>query len=176
MPANWLKKIGKYLLGPFLGPSRRRTPRRGKSPKKRKKTLRRKSVRRKKSRPVSKSRKGKTKSTKASSGKGKKKISAVSRPVSKKKEKTKAAAKEVYVGKITHYFPKVNACAVKVEKTEFKVGDRVHIRGTTTDIRMKVKSLQISLIPVDSGRPGEEVGLEVAQRVRENDEVYLLRS
>jgi len=78
------------------------------------------------------------------------------------------------VGRITHYFPKVNACAVQVEKKEFRVGDRIHIKGASTDFKMKVKSLQISLIPVDSGRPGEEVGLEVQTRVRENDEVYLL--
>lgn len=172
MTANWLKKIGKYIIKSFLGKPERRRPRRSKKTRK-KPVLRRKPRARKrkiaKSPGFRKRLSGKRKTKKPA----KRPSRRISRPSLRKAGKKERVPKEIYVGRVTHYFPKVNACAVQVEKREFKVGDEIRIKGASTDLKMKVRSLQISLIPVDSGRPGEEVGLEVPDRVRENDEVYL---
>jgi len=173
MASNWLRKIGKYLLNSFLGKPRRKRSVHRKGRRKKTRLRKRNRVRKKKVARSPKLEK-QTRRPKRAPAKRKKGKKPSEKPVCGKTKRGKALPEEVYVGKITRYFPKVNACAVKVEKTEFKVGDRIHIRGATTDIKMKVRSLQISLIPVDSGRPGEEVGLEVNRRVRENDEVYLL--
>lgn len=83
-----------------------------------------------------------------------------------------AAESGIYIGDITHYFSKAKACAISVIQEEMRVGDKIHIRGKETDLKMTVISLQISRIPVESGRPGEEVGLGVKKEVRPGDKVY----
>jgi len=87
----------------------------------------------------------------------------------------KAESQEVYIGKVTHFFKRIKVCAIRVEKEELFVGDTIQIRGASTDLKMKIKSMQISQIPVESGRPGEEIGMLVKKRVRENDEVYRVK-
>ena len=76
------------------------------------------------------------------------------------------------MGTVTHYFPKVRAAAVKVEKISLTVGDRLIFRGKKGEFRQVLNSLQISRIPVESARRGEEVGIEVKQQVREGDKVF----
>lgn len=78
----------------------------------------------------------------------------------------------VYVGLVTHYFPHVNAAAVKIENGVLTVGDRIHIVGHTTDFKQKILSLQMDHKPVKEGRKGEEVGIETKDRVRTDDKVY----
>lgn len=107
---------------------------------------------------------------------------AARRPATKKAvrsaKKPTVPAKEklpgVLAGKITHYFDRVHAAVVKVERREIRNGDRIVIQGPKTRVRMTIRSLQINRIPVDSGRVGEEVGVEVKQRVREGDQVFLV--
>lgn len=78
----------------------------------------------------------------------------------------------VYVGLVTHYFPHVNAAAVKIEEGVLSVGDRIHIVGHTTDFKQKILSLQIDRKSVQAGKQGEEVGIETKDRVRTDDKVY----
>jgi len=92
-------------------------------------------------------------------------------PVKKAKSKSKIS-KGVFIGTVTHYFPHVNAAAVKIEGEVLKVGDRVHIKGATTNLKQLIKSLQINRIPIDAGRKGEEVGIQVRGRVRQQDQVF----
>lgn len=105
---------------------------------------------------------------------------AVKNPVSRKPKAGKAGAGAdapaagVYAGTITHYFPKVHAAVVKLEST-LALGESILIAGQERKLRQKVKSLQINRIPIDEGRPGEEVGLEVKQDVMPGDKVYKLK-
>lgn len=73
-------------------------------------------------------------------------------------------------GTITHYFPKVHAAVIRVEKTLVN-GSQIRIEGKETSFKQKVTSLQINRIPVDEGRPGEDVGLEVKKTVCVGDRV-----
>ncbi|MDP3921378.1 MAG: hypothetical protein Q8R76_11295 [Candidatus Omnitrophota bacterium] len=90
------------------------------------------------------------------------------------KKKKAVKSKQILVGYVTHYYTGARACAIKLDKEALSNGDKIHIKGSTTDLKMKVRSLQINRIPVDRGMKGEEVGLGVKSRVRENDEVYRL--
>jgi sRNA-binding protein len=75
------------------------------------------------------------------------------------------------IGKVTHYFPKVRAAVVKL-KAPLSVGDAVKIKGHTTDFAQTVTSLQIDRVPINSAKKGQEIGLLVDSRVRQNDVVY----
>ena len=79
---------------------------------------------------------------------------------------------EEEIGKITHYFSKVNVGILDLSKGTLKVGDTIHIKGHTTDFFQKVESMQVEHAPVDSVKPGEPVGMKVENPVRENDIVF----
>lgn len=200
MPKKWIKKIAAWLVDPFSifktsGEARKRkTSRKQKSktvraakkksvrpgPKKAvKKTVRK--IRPAKRKPPRKalkktlpSKAAVNPSRKAQAGKNKKIVPAKKKAVLKTQihKAVQPAVNGVYIGEITHYFSKAKACAMTVSGAEIKMGDKIHIRGKNTDLKMTVVSLQISRIPVDSGRPGEEVGLGVKKDVQPGDKVY----
>jgi putative protease len=76
-------------------------------------------------------------------------------------------------GKVEHYYPKVQAAAVKLSK-KVKLGDEVHIVGHGDDFKEKVTSLQLDHQPIQEGQPGQSVGLWVKERVHEGDDVLLV--
>lgn len=79
--------------------------------------------------------------------------------------------KQKVIGTVTHYFPKVRAAVVKL-KTPLSIGDIVKVKGHTTDFTQTVASIQIDHVPINSAKKGDEIGLLVDSRVRENDIVY----
>ncbi|MBI4974864.1 MAG: translation elongation factor-like protein [Candidatus Omnitrophica bacterium] len=76
------------------------------------------------------------------------------------------------IGEVTHYFPKVKAAAVLILKDGLKLGDKIQIKGHTTDFKEKVGSMQLDHVPIDLARKGQEIGLLVKSRVRTGDNVY----
>ncbi|MFA5944744.1 MAG: hypothetical protein WC876_09790 [Candidatus Thermoplasmatota archaeon] len=76
-------------------------------------------------------------------------------------------------GKVEHYYPKVQAAAVRLTK-KVKLGDQVHIVGHGDDFKEKVTSLQVDREPIQEGKPGQSVGLWVKERVHEGDDVLLV--
>jgi len=53
-----------------------------------------------------------------------------------------------------------------------KLGDKIHIKGHTTDLELDVESMQIDNVPVEEGKAGDSVGVKVPERVRKGDVVY----
>jgi hypothetical protein len=102
-----------------------------------------------------------------------KKKAAVKKIVKKVKAKVRAKAKKGVLGVITHYFPHVRAAVIKL-KAPLTVGDKVKIKGHTTDFTQAVDSLQIDRVPVNTAKKGAEIGLLVNSRVRQHDVVYKL--
>jgi len=99
--------------------------------------------------------------------------------VSKTKKKVKpkkkpVLAKAVAIGEVVHYFAKVKAGVVKIKKDGLAIGDSLHIKGSTTDFKQKVSSLQIDLVAISKAKKGQEVGLRVKSKVRHGDIVYKL--
>ncbi|MBC8357646.1 MAG: hypothetical protein ISS41_05650 [Candidatus Aminicenantes bacterium] len=79
---------------------------------------------------------------------------------------------EEEIGRITHYFSKINVGILELSKGTLQVGDSIHIKGHTTDFYQKVESIQVEHASVDSAKPGEPVGIKVEGPVRENDIVF----
>jgi len=75
------------------------------------------------------------------------------------------------VGKITHFFPKISVAVVELSAT-ISVGDKITIKGPTTDFEQTVESMQIEHANVKKAERGQSIGLKVNERVREKDTVY----
>jgi len=77
----------------------------------------------------------------------------------------------VEVGRVTHFFSKISVAVVEL-KAPLAVGDRITIKGPTTDFEQVVDSMQIEHQNVEEAEAGQSIGLKVIQRVREKDVVY----
>lgn len=75
------------------------------------------------------------------------------------------------VGRVTHYFSKIGVAVVELSD-KLSVGDRILIRGMTTNVEQAVDSMQIDRVDIESAEAGKSVGLKVEDRVREGDSVY----
>ena len=75
------------------------------------------------------------------------------------------------IGSVTHYFGHLSVAAVKLTDT-LRVGDRIHIRGHTTNVEQSVDSMEVEHAKVDSAGPGDDVALQVTDHVREHDKIF----
>jgi selenocysteine-specific translation elongation factor len=82
---------------------------------------------------------------------------------------------EEEIGKISHYFSKINVGILELTKDKVRVGDTIHIKGHTTDFYQKVLSMQVEHSPVETAEAGQSVGLKVESPVREKDLVFKFR-
>ncbi|KAF5416192.1 MAG: hypothetical protein C5S49_05030 [Candidatus Methanogaster sp.] len=76
------------------------------------------------------------------------------------------------VGVVLNYYPKQGAAAVRLLEQGLAVGDRIIIEGTTTYLEQEVTSLVKDGKYIRVVESGQEVGLGVRDRVRENDRVF----
>ncbi len=75
------------------------------------------------------------------------------------------------VGEVFTYFSQVGVAGIKISGT-IKVGDKIRIKGATTDFEMKVDSMQVERQPVEEAKPGDSIGIKVPDKVRGGDKVY----
>jgi translation elongation factor EF-1alpha len=75
------------------------------------------------------------------------------------------------VGRVSHFFTKINVAIVELTST-LSVGDRILIKGPTTNFEQAVNSMQIEHENVTVAKAGQSIGMKVEERVRENDTVY----
>jgi F0F1-type ATP synthase beta subunit len=75
------------------------------------------------------------------------------------------------VGRIEHFYSKAGVAVVEVS-APIKNGDKILIRGGTTNLSQVVESMEVEHKQVNEAQAGQRVGLKVAERVRENDMVY----
>jgi len=80
---------------------------------------------------------------------------------------------EKLIGKITHYFGKIQVAIVELTDA-IKTGDKIHIKGHSTDFEQEVASIQIDHVNVEAAKKRDAVGIKVDQKVKEGDEVYLI--
>lgn len=79
---------------------------------------------------------------------------------------------EEEIGRISHYFSKLNVGVLELTKGEILIGDTIHVKGHTTDFYQKVQSMQEEHSQVESAKAGQSVGLKVEGDVRERDLVF----
>lgn len=77
------------------------------------------------------------------------------------------------VGRVTHFYPKISVGVIELTD-ELRVGDRIRIKGATTDLEQAVESMEIEHERVEVARAGDSIGLKVVDRVRPGDKVYKL--
>ncbi len=77
----------------------------------------------------------------------------------------------VEIGRVTHYFTKISVAVVELSAS-LAVGDRIRIKGPTTNFEQVVESMQIEHNNVERAEAGQSIGLKVKERVRERDIVY----
>ncbi len=80
---------------------------------------------------------------------------------------------EEEIGKVTHYYPKISVAVIEL-KAPLSIGERILIRGATTNFEQVVESMQIEHKDVQKAEAGQSVGIKVKEKVRENDRVYRL--
>jgi len=77
----------------------------------------------------------------------------------------------IEVGRVSHFFTRIDVAVVEL-KAPLAVGDRILIKGSTTDLEQVVESMQIEHKDVQRAEAGQSIGLKANERVRENDTVY----
>ncbi len=78
---------------------------------------------------------------------------------------------EEKIGKVVGFYSHVSVAAIELE-APLKAGDKIHIKGATTDITQKVDSMQIEHNTVKEAKKGDSVGIKIKDRARPNDVVY----
>jgi putative protease len=78
---------------------------------------------------------------------------------------------DVEIGTVTDFFAKPVVAGIELSGT-LKIGDKIHIKGSTTDMELAVESMQIERVNITEGKRGDLVGIKVSDRVRRGDKVY----
>lgn len=78
---------------------------------------------------------------------------------------------EEVIGKVSDFFARPVVAGIELTAT-LKVGDKIHIKGHTTDLELTVSSMQINNVNVTQAKAGDAVGIKVSDRVRRGDIIY----
>lgn len=83
--------------------------------------------------------------------------------------------REEEVGKIDHYYAHPHIAGIFLEKGKLRIGDKLHIKGHTTDFEEIVQSMQIDHRDVNEAKRGAHVGIPVHEKVRLHDRVFIVQ-
>lgn len=78
---------------------------------------------------------------------------------------------EVEIGKVSDFFSKPVVAGITLTGT-LKIGDKIHIKGHTTDLELTVSSMQVNNVNVSEAKADDGIGIKVTDRVRPGDTVY----
>ena len=80
---------------------------------------------------------------------------------------------EVEIGRITDFFARPVVAAIELT-AELKVGDKIKIKGHTSDLELTVDSMQMHNQNITVAKAGDAIGIKVPEKVRHGDKVYKL--
>lgn len=75
------------------------------------------------------------------------------------------------IGTVTHYFGHVNVGIIELSDA-LKIGEKIHVKGHTTDITQVVDSMQIEHANVTEAKKGDSVGVKLTVKVHPKDKVF----
>ncbi|HUU16852.1 MAG TPA: hypothetical protein VMW72_06875 [Sedimentisphaerales bacterium] len=78
---------------------------------------------------------------------------------------------EEIIGEVSDFFAHPVVAGIELTAV-LRVGDKIHIKGHTTNLEMIVDSIQIKNEHVTEAKPGDSIGVKVSERVRSGDLVY----
>jgi len=70
---------------------------------------------------------------------------------------------EKEIGKVSDFFARPVVAGIEMSGS-LKLGDKIHIKGHTTDMEFIVDSMQINNADVTEGKAGDSVGIKVDDR------------
>lgn len=80
---------------------------------------------------------------------------------------------EQQIGNVSDYFSKIGVAAIELFG-ELSVGDKVRVKGHTTDFETEVNEIQINKESVDKAGQGDHIGIKIPEKARPNDKVFLV--
>jgi translation elongation factor EF-Tu-like GTPase len=78
---------------------------------------------------------------------------------------------EEEIGQVSDFFAHPVVAGIELIG-KVNTGDRIHIKGHTTDMEITIESMEIDRIHVDEAKKGQSIGIKVPDRVRRGDKVY----
>ena len=78
---------------------------------------------------------------------------------------------EEIIGTVSDFFSHPVVAGIELTAT-LKVGDKICIKGHTTELEMTVDSIQIEHEQVSVANAGDSIGVKVSDKVRSGDKVY----
>ena len=77
----------------------------------------------------------------------------------------------IEIGHVIHFFSKINVAVVEL-MLPLAVGDRILVKGPSTDFEQTVESMQMEGKSIPRAEGGQSIGLKVVQPAKEKDVVY----
>jgi translation elongation factor EF-1alpha len=78
---------------------------------------------------------------------------------------------EKEIGEVFSYYSNIGVAAVKLTGN-LKKGDKIRIKGHTTDFEQTADSMQIEHKNVSVAKKGDDLGIKMDDRVRPGDKIY----
>lgn len=75
------------------------------------------------------------------------------------------------IGKATHYYGGIKVAIIKFNK-DIRIGKEVRFKGTTTDFKQTISSMQFDHKDVRTAKKNKQIGVKVKNRVRVGDEIF----
>ena len=72
------------------------------------------------------------------------------------------------------YFSQAGVAAIELKQGTLCVGDVVWVKGHTTDLKQTVESMQLEHQLITEATCGQQITIQVHQRVRRHDRIYKL--
>ena len=82
--------------------------------------------------------------------------------------------KEKEIGYVSKFFGGISVAAIEITADKLSICDTIHIRGHTTELKMKVDSIQIEHETLETAKKGDSIGVKVSEKARRKDKVYKL--
>lgn len=78
---------------------------------------------------------------------------------------------EEIIGEVSDFFAHPVVAGIELT-APLKTGDKIKIKGHTTDLELTVGHIQIEHNEVQQAKAGDSIGIKVPDRVRKGDHVY----
>lgn len=78
---------------------------------------------------------------------------------------------EKFIGEVTHYFGNIGVAVIEL-KDGLKEGETIRVKGGSKDFEQAVESMEVDRKKIREAKPGDSVGLKVAEKVKEGYKVY----
>lgn len=78
---------------------------------------------------------------------------------------------DVEIGNVSDFFAHPMVAGIDLTGA-LSAGDKIHIKGHTTDLELIVDSMEINNASIAEAQAGDAIGIKISERVRKGDKVY----